>query len=322
MDSASPILSQSHTRLTSPRNDEKESETNEEPKDMNLEDLKAKGMKEVENQKKRELEKMDKEKKARNKYGKVGEIFIMKSKEFVQFTKTEMCDEMIVAGIYYVSSSLALTMGPPLDDDQIAEQEEIQGDSLKILSSLYCQLLMSPFSANLPVRSERIFYETLIFYIDACISFAIHTAPSDKITELIGEVFRGGIKDPQTQQEVEFLPITEIVKKHWLSQRVPGKNRATIKHSTLRGTTKLVEPLVEIPEKHDRIRTRADARAPPPKPKRAWDENGFPLDTRVPFREKVIPGDAIVQIPQPKPTSEPISTVVTRETTPRKQDAV
>ena len=118
-----------------------------------------------------------------------------------------------------------------------------------------------------------------------------------------------------------ILTITEIVKKHWLSQRVPGKNRATIKHSTLRGTTKLVEPLVEPQEKHDRIRMgRANVRAAPPKPKREWDENGFPIDTKVPFREKVIPGADIVQIPQPKPTSEPISTVVTREVTPRKQD--
>ena len=104
------------------------------------------------------------------------------------------------------------------------------------------------------------------------------------------------MKDPQVQTEIEFLPITEIVKKHWLSQRVPGKNRATIKHSTLRGTTKLVEPLVEKSEGYDRIRMKGGERAISTKPKRAWDDNGFPLNTKVPYKSKAIPGDDIVQI--------------------------
>ena len=274
-------------------------------------------MKEVSSQKKREEEQKEKEEKTKKKCQTTGDLFIIKSKEFVEFTKTDMCDQMIVSSIYYISATMALTIGKPLNDDERAEQEEIQADSLRILSSLYCQLLMSPISANLPVRSERIFYETLIFYIDACIAFAIPTAKSEMITELMGKVFRGGIKDPQSQTEVEFLPITEIVKKHWLSQVVPGKNRAPIKHSTLRGTTKLVEPLVEKSEKYDKIRNEYEEREVP-KPRREWDENGFPLNTSVPFRSKTIPGKDLVQIPQPKDASEPISTVVTREGTPRK----
>lgn len=309
-------ISETITRLSSPH--EEKQDTPEEPTEIDLEQLKEKGMKEVENEKRRDEERMRKEIKSQKKYGKVSESFVRKSKEFVEFTKTPMCDQMIMASIYYVSSSMALTIGPELDDDERAEQEEIQTDSYQILSSLYCQLLMSPISSNLPVRTERIFYETLIFYLDACITFAIHTAPPEMIIELMGNVFRGGIKDPQSQTQVEFLPITEIVKKHWLSQRVPGKNRATIKHSTLRGNTKLVESLVETTQDYSKFNPKD--RAVPVKQQKKWDNDGFPIETRVPFREKKIPINHLVVIPQPKPTSEPISTVVTREGTPRKAE--
>lgn len=305
-----PMMSQQHTRAVSPR--EQKEEVPEEPTDIEIDKIKEKGIKEVKIQLKRE----------KRKYGEHTDSFIRPSKEFLAFTNDPMCDEMIVSSIFYVSSTLALTEGPELDEEQTAEQEELQADSLKILSSLYCQLLISPYSSNLPVRTERIFYETLIFFIDACICFAIHTAKSDRIIEIMAKVFRGDIKDPLAPRSVEFLPITEIVKKNWLSQRVPGKNRATIKHSTLRGTTKLVEPLVEIPEKHDRIRTRERAleeRKAKHPVKKTWGEDGFPVDTKVPYKDKVIPVSMIVQIPQPKETSEPISTVGTREATPDKK---
>lgn len=304
---ASPLLSNSRIK----GNYSREHESGEEARDVTVEATKQKGIQEVKLQLKRE----------KKKNGANSEFYIRPTKEFLNFAKTTLCDQMIVSSIFYVSSTLALTLD--LDDEKRAEQEEIQADSLRILSSLYCQLLISPVSSNLPLRSERIFYETLIYFLDACIKYVINSAPDEKINKIIADVFRGGIKDPNAMRESHFEPIEDIVKKHWLSQRVPGKNRARIKHSTLSGTTKLIEPMVETPKKYDAVKKRRtmeesdDEKDVFPEvtikiPMKEWDENGFPVDTKVPFRASVIPSSMIVNLPPPDQTS----TSAAREQTP------
>ena len=219
-----------------------------------------------------------------------------------------MCSQMIVAAIFYVSSSLALSVEPPLDDDEYADQEQYQADSIRILSSLYCQLLLSPESSQMRVREERIFYETLIFFLDVCVCFSIDHIDPDMVYELISSIFRRGLQDPHARRKSEFLPITEIVRRHWLAQRVPGKNRAEIAHSTLHGTTQLIQPLCE---KNVSNRFRGGSST------KQWNETGFPVDTKIPYNSKIIPRNTIIQLPPPK-SADPGNTshVATRDTTP------
>lgn len=287
----SKLTTENNTRTQTPDNNKEEQE--EEPKDIEIEALKERALKEV-----RQQYKYDKK-----------HSQVCSTPAFLDFMKTELCDNMVVATIFYVSSTLWLQVGPELDDIAAAEQEQLQSDSFRILSGLYCRILLSPISSNLRVREERIFYETLIFFLDACACFAVHIENPDMVYELLAQVFRRGLQDPHARHKSEFLPITEIVRRHWLSQRVPGKNRAEISHSTLQGTTQLIEPMCQKEVSRNR-------NSPPPS-QEVWDKNGFPKNTNVPYQDKVIPRTKIVNLTPPKQDDSTTSHVPTREVSPR-----
>jgi hypothetical protein len=179
-----------------------------------------------------------------SKHDKDHQGFIKCTKVFTDFTQTEMCDNLIVAVVYYVSSSLFLTLYPDLDPVSEQNQKIIQFQSKLIISSLYCQILLSPMSANFRVREERIFYETLIFFLNACACYSVRHEPTTVIYDLIAGVFRKDIPDPSSRRLSEFLPITEIVRRNWLSQRVSGMNRSEIPPVTLQGNTDLIGSVV------------------------------------------------------------------------------
>jgi hypothetical protein len=228
---------------------------------------------------------------------------IVCTKTFMDFYQSDLCHGMVVAAIYYVSSTLWLQgQGPPLDDAAIAQQEHNQADSLRVLSSFYCQLLLSPVSGHLRVREERIFYETVIFFLDACACFAIRTENPDAVYELLGKLFRKDLQDPRVRQPPEFLPITEIVRRHWLSQRVPGKTRAEISPATLRGTTKLIEPLCrkERPATSRDEVTVFDI----------WQKNGLPQNTTIPVGAAVIAQADIIDLTPPKQSEGQVAEVL------------
>jgi hypothetical protein len=251
-----------------------------------------------------------------SKHDKTHQGFIKCTKWFVDFTQTEICDNLVVAAVYYVSSSLWLTHIPDLGADVAAEQTRIQVQSKQIISSLYCQILLSPMSQNFRVRQERIFYETLIFFLDVCACYSIRYEPPDEVYDLIAAIFRRGIPDPNSRRPSEFLPITEIVRRNWLSQRVPGKNRSEIPHATLQGNTELINAVVLKDAHGDRAAAAAAASG-----EELWDERGFPPDTPIPYAEKVLNRDNLFVMPQPKHPDSGIpglSTVAsTTEGTPR-----
>jgi hypothetical protein len=244
-----------------------------------------------------------------SKHDKTHQGFIKCTKWFVEFTQTEICDNLVVAAVYYVSSSLWLTHIPDLDPDVAAEQTRMQAQSKQIISSLYCQILLSPMSQNFRVREERIFYETLIFFLDVCACYSIRYEPPDEVYDLIAGVFRRGIPDPNSRRPSEFLPITEIVRRNWLSQRVPGKNRSEIPHATLRGNTELIKAVV-LKDAH------GDGAGD-----ELWDERGFPPDSAVPYGDKVLNRDNLFVMPQPKHADSGIpglpAVTSTTEGTPR-----
>jgi hypothetical protein len=106
------------------------------------------------------------------------------------------------------------------------------------------------------------------------------------------------------------LPITEIVKRNWLSQRVPGKNRSELSHSTLQGTTDLITSVVS---KELRQKSVAEGK---------WDDRGFPVDSCVPYTIKVLNRENLFSVQPPKASETPIlslveSQVPTRQTSPR-----
>ena len=299
-----------NTRSHTPRNEENtENIETKEPTDIDIKKIKELGLNEVKRQLKRE----------KMKYGANSDCFIRPSEEFLIFLKTELCDEILISSIFYVSSTLALRSEENFNQVELAEYETTQSDSFQIISSLYCQLLLSPISSNLPVRKERIFYETLFFFIDSCVSYVIHTISSEIIIDILSKVFRGGLQDPNSRKEIEFLPITEIVKKHWLSQRVPGKTRSNIKHSTLRGTTHLIAPLCDVvdPLNNDKNIKSRNILPDFPNKRNDWNEEGFPLNTKIPFKSKFIPINSIYKpipiIKQP----ESVSNIPTRDPSPR-----
>jgi hypothetical protein len=272
------------------RKDEPEDEV---PQDIDLASLKERALKEVRAQ--RKFERYAKEKRR----GKGDESHtshnqVVCTDTFMAFVNSGTCDDMLVAALYYVSSTFRLQgQGPELTEEDQAAQEQIQTDSFRVMSSLYCQLLLSPASADLRVREERIFYETIIFFLDACVCFALHTDNPDPVYELLGQVFRRDLQDPRVRRRGEFLPITEIVRRHWLSQRVPGKTRSEIAHSTLQGTTRLIEPLCQ--------------KGPPPTSRSAdpgitdiWDRTGYPKNSRIPLGVKVLPWQDIIDLSPPK----------------------
>jgi hypothetical protein len=239
--------------------------------------------------------------------------FVKCTKAFVEFTRTEICDNLVVAVVYYVSSSLFLTLYPDLDAVAKQNQTLIQTQSKQIISSLYCQVLLSPMSANFRVREERIFYETLIYFLNACACYSVRHEPTTVIHDLIAAVFRKDIPDPNSRRRSEFLPITEIVRRNWLSQRVPGKNRSEIPHATLQGNTELIGS-AEQREAPRGDRTVAG--------REQWDERGFPVDSAVPYTDKVLNREALFALPPPK-SSDPTlpahfaSVVATAEPSPR-----
>lgn len=228
----------------------------------------------------------------------------------MDFTKTELCDNMILATVFYVSSTLYLDgYGPALNGAQLAHQEAIQADALRLLSSLYCQLLLNPTFSNMKVREERVFHETLICFLDSCACGATHIDNREKVFEIVARVFRKGMQDPRARKKAEFLPITEIVRKNWLSQRVPGKTRAEIQHNALKGTTDLINVMCqrELPAKNRDLPSSTDI----------WSKTGIPKNSLIPIGEKVISRDLIIDLTPPKTESSQPSKVPTREISPR-----
>jgi hypothetical protein len=112
------------------------------------------------------------------------------------------------------------------------------------------------------------------------------------------------------RQRSEFLPITEIVRRHWLSQRVPGKMRAEIAHTTLQGTTRLIEPMCqrELP---------ATSRGLPPAVD-VWSKTGMPKNSKIPIGAKTLPRADIIDLTPPKPPEDPVGLTAPsdREPTP------
>jgi hypothetical protein len=246
----------------------------EEPKEFPLSEVKARALAQI-----RLVSKHDRDHQG----------FIKCTKVFADFTQTEICDNLVIAVVYYVSSSLFLKLYPDLDP--VAEQQQlvIQAQSKQIISSLYCQILLSPMSANFRVREERIFYETLFFFLNACACYSVRHEPPTVIYDLVAGVFRKDIPDPNSRRAGEFLPITEIVRRNWLSQRVPGKNRSEIPHATLQGNTDLIGSVVQKQARGDRGVEREQ-----------WDEKGFPVDSAVPYTAKTLNREVLFALPQPK----------------------
>jgi hypothetical protein len=240
-----------------------------------------------------------------SKHNKSPQGFIKCTKAFNDFTQTELCDNLVVSVIYYVSASLFLSKGPDLDPVAEALQTRIQSQSKQIVSSLYCQVLLSPMSGGFRVREERIFYETLMFFLDACACYTIRYEPTDDVYDLVGAVFRKGIPDPNSRRQNEFLPITEIVRRNWLSQRVPGKNRSEIAHSTLQGNTDLITSVVKKEIKETSV---AEER---------WDERGFPVESCVPYTLKVLNRENLFSLPPPKTGETPIPSHIQSHTATR-----
>ena len=225
--------------------------------------------------------------------------FVKCTKSFVEFSKSELCDHLVIAAIYYVSSSLFLTESEDLlDEDFEEEQMQIQAQAKQIISSAYCQLLLSPMAAKFKVREERVFYETLIYFLNACTCYVIRYEQTDTISELISAVFRQGISDPNTRKQSEFLPITEVVRRHWLSKRVPGKNREEVARTTVKMNTDLVGTVCD---KKGLPQARGTS---------VWDNQGLPEDSVVPYDEKIVNREKLFATPQPKPQETPAQTLV------------
>jgi hypothetical protein len=282
-----------HLQLVANASNRKDEPEDETPQDVDLRALKSRALKEVRQQ--RHIEKFTRDARRGKgvEAGHTSHNMIICTEQFMSFVRSDLCDDLVISAIYYVSSTFWLKdQGPPLDSAGYAEQEHHQTDALRILSSIYCQLLMSPMSAHLRVREERVFYETLIFFLDACVCFALRTENPDAICSLLGQVFRRDLQDPRVRRRGEFLPITEIVRRHWLSQRVPGKTRAEIAHTTLQGTTKLIEPLCqkELPSTARDQPTSTDV----------WLKSGYPKNTRIPIGQKIIPRADILDLSPPK----------------------
>lgn len=281
--------------------------------DIMLDDLKARAIRDVQKQKeyeKYELEKQNARKSKTDTSMQTSHNMIFCTKPFLDFTKTELCDNMILATIFYVSSTLYLEgHGPHLSAAQVAHQESVQADSMRLLSSLYCQLLLLPSSSSMKVREERVFFETLICFLDSCACSATHTENRELIYKIVARVFRKGMQDPRARHKSEFLPITEIVRRNWLSQRVPGKTRAEIQHNALKGTTDLIEVMCqrELPATNRGMPSSTDI----------WSKTGMPKNSLIPIGEKVISRDLIIDLTPPKNESSQPSKVPTRAISPR-----
>ncbi|OHS96549.1 hypothetical protein TRFO_37290 [Tritrichomonas foetus] len=135
----------------------------EEPPNIDIDELKTLALKEVKQQKKIKEYEKERIKSENSETQQISHNMIICTKKFMEFYNSQICDNMVISTIFYISSSLWLNTDQDIDDTQIAIQERTQAESFRILSSLYCQLILSPLSANLRVREERIFYETLIF---------------------------------------------------------------------------------------------------------------------------------------------------------------
>jgi hypothetical protein len=282
-----------HLQQIATASNKKDEPEDEIPPDIDLPSIKERALREVRQQ--RQIEKYARDHvhlKAKSAIP-TSHNMIICTEQFMSFVKTDQCDDMVISAIYYVSSTFWLDgEGNELDEEGIAEQEHNQTDALRIMSSIYCQLLMSPLSHHLRVREERVFYETLIFFLDVCVCFALRTENPAKICELIAQVFRRELQDPRVRRRGEFLPITEIVRRHWLSQRVPGKVRSEIAHATRQGNTKLIEPMCqkELP---------ATAREEPMSTD-VWLKSGYPKNTKIPLGAKVIPRVDVIDLTPPK----------------------
>ena len=272
-------------------------EEDEGPHDIDLNEIRKRAIKEVRAQKIYEQYRNKQETRGRPKTASetmtTSHNMVFCTKQFLDFTKTEICNNIVIASIYYVSATLYLDGdGPELTDEQFAEQESVQADAMRVLSSLYCQLLMSPLTARMRVREERVFYETLICYIDSCVCFATHTENPEHVYEILAKVFRKGMQDPKARHGAEFLPITEIVRRNWLSQRVPGKTRAHMSREALKATTDLIAPMCETEMPSWVMDT--------PSATDMWKPDGMPKESNIPLNVSVIPRAAIIDLTPPK----------------------
>jgi hypothetical protein len=107
---------------------------------------------------------------------------IVQTKVFRQFSSSQICKDLVIASIYFISSDQALKTLELIDDQKSEQEQELtRENSKKSISSLYCQLLLSPTSSNLSVREERIFYETLIYFLGTCVSDSLPQIKFDLI---------------------------------------------------------------------------------------------------------------------------------------------
>lgn len=265
------------------------------PQDIDLNEIRSRAIKEVRAQKIYEQYRNKRETRQRPRTTETmttSHNMVYCTKQFLDFTKTEICNNLVIASIYYVSATLFIEgEGPELTDEQFEAQQTKQTDSLRILSSLYCQLLMSPLSARMRVREERVFYETLICYLDACACFATHTENPEHVYEILAKVFRKGMQDPKARHGAEFLPITEIVRRNWLSQRVPGKTRAKMSREALKGTTDLISPMCDSDEQAATVAEDGED---------IWNPDGLPKTFSIPLDVSVIPRADIIDLTPPK----------------------
>lgn len=263
-------------------NQRKKNEPEEDTNEIPLEEIKERGIAAVQQIAKRDTARQG---------------FIRCTKPFVEFTKTDICDHLVIATIYYVSASLFLNESEELDEELEDEQMVIQAQAKQIISSSYCQILLSPMSAKFRVREERVFYETLIYFLNSCVCYVIKFDETDTISELISAVFRQGISDPNTRKQTEFLPINEVVRRNWLSKRVPGKNRSEVARATIKTNTELVSAVCDRKG------------LPQARGAGAWDDQGLVEGSVVPCEVKIVNKEKLFAMPQPKVES-PVQTML------------
>jgi hypothetical protein len=272
----------------------------EEEKQVTLAELKAFALKDIRQLKKfEEYERATTRRKAVD-TGRSSQDVVICTKEFVVFTKTDLCDNMIICSLFFASSTLALDgHGPPLSDHDVAEQEVTQAEAYRMLSGLYCRLLVAtarePFApVNMGIREERVFFETLIYFLGACTCCALHVESRDLIYAIFANVFRRGLQEPRLRKPMEFLPITEIVRRHWLAQRVPGKVRAEIKQGSFQGTSNLIEPMCEKELRGGAVPGATDL----------WERDGTLKGGRIPIGKKSFPAKLLIDLSPPPKTQE------------------
>jgi hypothetical protein len=272
----------------------------EDQKQISLEELKRFAVNEIRQLKKyEEYEKATSRRKGTVAITTTHDVVIC-TKQFMAFTETDLCENMMISALFYASSTLALDgNGCPLTTEECEEQEAIKSESYRMLSGLYCRLLVStngqPFGpVNMGIREERVFFETLIYFLGVCTCYALHVESREIVYAIFAKVFRRGIAEPRLRKPIEFLPITESVRRHWLAQRVPGKVRAEIKHASYQGTSDLIEPMCEKELNEGYSSSGSDL----------WQRDGTLKSQRLPIGRKSFPANLLIDLSPPPKTPE------------------